>query len=55
MNFLESASAVGAWTLIMTGAEKQFSLLKLQGWYSTGPQPEEADKALHKKIQEASD
>jgi hypothetical protein len=24
-----------------------------RGWYSTGPQPEEADKALHKKIQEA--
>ena len=25
---------------------------RLAGWYSTGAQPEKADKELHKKIQE---
>lgn len=29
-----------------------FPRYEFLGWYSTGPQPEEADKALHKKIQE---
>jgi len=29
-----------------------FPRYEFLGWYSTGPQPEEADKALHRKIQE---